>query len=70
MGKGDIPLRKTFDGKRYNFYGSYGRRRGPADSTAKLFRAGGDLARVVKIGGEYCVYVNQTKAKISSRRRL
>ena len=56
--KGDIPLTKTFGGKRYTFHGSYGTKR-QADSTASEFRAGGDLARRVKIGGEYCVYVKR-----------
>lgn len=59
MTKGDIPLRKTFNGKRYEFYGSYGSSKLNANNVANSFREGGDLARVTKIDNEYCLYVRR-----------
>lgn len=60
MNKG-IPMSKTFGGKRYEFYGSYGKSKSQAKSVAKGFRNGGDLARVVVIDGEPCVYVKRKR---------
>jgi len=60
MVKKGIPMTKTFDKKRYAFYGTYENKR-RANTIVHAFRAGGDSARVTVIEGEPCVYVKRKR---------
>jgi len=53
-----MKLKKIFDGKIYEFYGSYRTKR-EAKEIAVLFRKSQlkTLARVVKVGKEYYLYI-------------
>jgi len=56
-------LGKKFNGKVYQFYGSYNRK-SDAQGLAKRFRAGGEPARVVKDStGQWGVYVRYSKSR-------